>query len=176
MAVPFVRPLRHPSSSPTEWAGPLEGLTLRECYVTFLLCTLPESVRTILLDWLLDPTDLYRWPPPDRFLFWRLPLAESEVKNKTLDDYRTLLRKELSAIRQTLDFPPQALSGIIRYGLLVAHGIRLRQIVWAMWPTIAEREVKYPRLKAVGFYKGVPLWATCLSPEQNVDGSVVVPV
>ena len=142
MAVPFVRPLRHPDWSPTEWAGPLEGLTLRECYVTFLLCTLPAVIGAVLLDWLLDPTDLYRWPPPSRFFFRRFPLAESEVKGKTRDEYCTLLRDELSAIRQTLDFPPQALSGIIRYGLLVVHGIRLRQIVWEMSPRVAEVEIE----------------------------------
>jgi hypothetical protein len=51
------------------------------------------------------------------------------------------LHDELAAIRQTLDFPPQALSGLLRYGLLVAHGIRLRQIVRAMGPRAAEREI-----------------------------------
>jgi hypothetical protein len=50
IAVPFVRPLRPTSWSPIEWAGPLEGLTLRECHVTFLLCTLPNSIRAALLD------------------------------------------------------------------------------------------------------------------------------
>jgi hypothetical protein len=45
MAIPFVRPLRHPSWSPVEWAGPIEGYTLRECHVLFLLCTLPKNVR-----------------------------------------------------------------------------------------------------------------------------------
>ncbi len=142
MAVPFVRPLRPTSWSPTEWAGPLEGLTLRESHITFLLCTLPNAIRAALLDWLLDPTDLSRWPPPPRFHFWRLPLAEADLCNKLPEEYARLLRDELSAIRQTLDFPPQALSGIIRYGLLVVQGIRLRQIVWAMGPALAERQIK----------------------------------
>ena len=142
MAVPFVRPLRPCSWLPTEWAGPLENYTLRECHVIFLLCTLPAGVRKVLLDWLIDPTDLRRWPPPTSFSSRRCLLAESEVRGKTLDDCRELLRDELSVIRQTLDFPPQALSGIIRYGLLVVHGIRLRQIVWAMGPALAERQIK----------------------------------
>lgn len=142
MAVPFVRPLRHPDWSPTEWAGPLEGLTLRECHVTFLLCTLPESIRAVLLYWLIDPTDLVRWQPPSRFHFRRFPLAESEVQGKTRNEYCKLIRDELSAIRQTLDFPPQALSGIIRYGLLVVHDIRLRQVVWEMSPRAAEAEIE----------------------------------
>jgi hypothetical protein len=142
MAVPFVRPLRPTSWSPTEWAGPLEGLTLRECHVTFLLCTLPTTIRAALLDWLLDFTDHYRWPPLSKFWFWRLPLAESDLRGKTPDEYSDLLQKGLRAIRQTLDFPPQALSGIIRYGLLVVHGIRLRQIVWAMSPRAAEAAIK----------------------------------
>jgi hypothetical protein len=142
MAVPFVRPLRPTSWSPTEWAGPLEGLTLRECHITFLLCSLPNAIRAALLDWLLDPTDLHRWPPPPRFHFWRLPLPEADLCNKLPEEYAKLLRDELSVIRQTLDFPPQALSGIIRYGLVVVHGIRLRQIVWAMGPALAERQVK----------------------------------
>jgi hypothetical protein len=130
------------SGRKTELAGPLEGYTLRECYVVFLLSALPRAVRLALLDWLINPTDLRRWPPPSSFSSRRAFLAESEVANKTLDDYLQLLRDELSIIRQTLDFPPQTLSGLTRYGLLVAHGARLRQIVWAMGPRIAEREIK----------------------------------
>ncbi len=142
MAVPFVRSPRRCSWLPTEVAGPMEGYTLRECHVLFLLCTLPENVRAALLDWLLDPTDLRRWPPPSSFSSRRFPFADSDVQGKTRDDYRELLLDELKIIRQTLDFPDQAISGLKRYGLLVAHGIRLRQLVWAMWPAVAEREIK----------------------------------
>lgn len=142
MAIPFVRSLRPCSWLPTEWAGPLPNYTLRECHVIFLLCTLPAGVYKALLDWLTDPTDLRRWPPPTSFSSRRCVLADSEVLHKTLDDYRELLHDELSVIRQTLDFPPQALSGLTRYGLLVAHAIRLRQIIRAMGPKAAEQEIK----------------------------------
>jgi hypothetical protein len=36
--------------------------------------------------------------------------------------------------------------------------------------------VKYPVAQAQGFYRAVALWATCLSSEQNVDGSVMIPI
>ncbi len=142
MRIPFVRPLRRASWCPTGWASPIEGYTLRECHVAFLLCTLPAGVRQALLDWLIASTDLRRWPPPASFSSRRLPFAESDLLNKSLSDYVKLLRDELSAIRQTLDFPPQALSGLTRYGLLVAHSIRLRQIIGALRPSIAEQEIK----------------------------------
>ena len=137
----FVRAPRRASWSPTEVAGPIEGYTLRECHVLFLLAPLPEVMRDALLGWLLDPTDLRRWQPPSSFSSHRFPFAEREVQNKSRDDYTTLLREELKVIRQTLDFPDQALSGLTRYGLLLAHGIRLRQLAWAMWPTVTAREI-----------------------------------
>lgn len=143
MALPFVRPLRPCSWLPTEWAGPLENYTLRECHVIFLLCTLHADVRKALLDWLIDSTDLRRWPPPASFSSRRFPFAESDLRDKARPDYSKLLRDELSVIRQTLDFPPQALSGLTRYGLLVAHAIRLRQIIGAMSPKAAEQEIKH---------------------------------
>ncbi len=142
MAVPFVRSPRRCSWLPTEEAGPIEGYTLRECHVLFMLCTLPACVRDALLDWLLDPTDLRRWPPPTSFSSRRAPFTESEIQGKTRDEYCQLLLDELKIIRQTLDFPDQAISGLKRYGLLVAHGIRLRQLAWAMWPRVAAREIK----------------------------------
>lgn len=142
MRQPFIRPLRRCSWLPTEWAGPIEGYTLRECHVAFLLSGLPASVRGILLDWLLDPTDLHRWPPPDSFASRRAPFAASDLLDKTIEDYCKLARDELAAIRQTLDFPPEILSGLTRYGLLVAHGARLRQLIEAMQPPLAEQEMQ----------------------------------
>jgi hypothetical protein len=153
MAIPFVRPPRRCSWLPTELAGPLEGYTLRECHVLFLLCSLPACVRRALLDWLLDPTDLRRWPPLTSFSSRRALLTQDDLRGKTLDDYRELLFQELQVIRQTLDFPQPALSEIIRYGLLVAHGARLRQIAWAMRPRIAEREIT--RMIAVSIPNGI---------------------
>lgn len=137
-----MRPLRSCSWLPTEWAGPIEGYTLRECYVVFLLSGLPKPLRKLLLDWLIDPTDLRRWPPPSSFASRRVPLAESDLRGKSLDDYRDLLREELKVIRQTLDTPPEVLNGLTRYGLLVAHGMRLRQLALAMQPNHAERELQ----------------------------------
>jgi hypothetical protein len=142
MRKPFIRPLRRASWSPGEWAGPIEGYTLRECYVLFLLCPLPASIRHLLLDWLLDPTDPRRWPTPNSVPERRLPFAASDVQSKTRKDYYKLLRDELAAIRHTLDFPPEVMSGLTRYGVLVAHGARLRQLAGAMPPRMAEEEMK----------------------------------
>ncbi|HEY7356921.1 MAG TPA: hypothetical protein VH590_10665, partial [Ktedonobacterales bacterium] len=90
MRQPFIRPLRRAAWSPGDWAGPIDGYTLRECHVLFLLATLPQSVRQLLLDWLLDPTDLRRWPAPSSVPERCWLLAASEVQNKTRADYRKL--------------------------------------------------------------------------------------
>lgn len=142
MRMPFIRPLRRASWSPTEWAGPIDGYTLRECHVLFLLCTLPASIHAVLLDWLLDPTDLRRWPAPNGLPERCSPFAASAMQGKTREDYRKLLRDELAAIRHALDFPPEVLSGLTRYGVLVARGARLRQLVGAMPPSAAEEEMQ----------------------------------
>ncbi|HEY7358578.1 MAG TPA: hypothetical protein VH590_18985, partial [Ktedonobacterales bacterium] len=55
---------------------------------------------------------------------------------------RKLLHDELAAIRHALDFPPEVLSGLTRYGVLVARGARLRQVVGAMPPSAAEEEMQ----------------------------------
>ncbi len=142
MRKPFIRPLRRAPWCPTEWAGPIDGYTLRECHVLFLLCTLPASVRHLLLDWLLDPTDLRRWPAPNSLPERCAPFAASDVQGKTRAAYRKLLRDELAAIRHALDFPPEVLSGLTRYGVLVARGARPRQLVGAMPPRAAEQELQ----------------------------------
>jgi hypothetical protein len=72
----------------------------------------------------------------------RCAFAESDLRDKTLTDHCELLHDELAAIRHTLDFPPEVLSGLLRYGLLVAHGARLRQLVEVMQPAVAERAFK----------------------------------
>jgi hypothetical protein len=53
-----------------------------------------------------------------------------------------LLRGELNAIRQTLDFPPEAMSGLTRNGLLTMHAIRLRQLEGWIWPCLAARTIR----------------------------------
>ena len=54
-----------------------------------------------------------------------------------------MLREELQVIRQTLDFPPEALSGLTRNGLLAAHGQRLRQLEGWLWPSGAARLIRW---------------------------------
>jgi hypothetical protein len=53
-----------------------------------------------------------------------------------------MVEKELRAIRQTLDLPPDALSGLTRNGLLTVHAIRLRQLEHWLWPFYTAREIK----------------------------------
>ena len=82
MRVPFTRSLRRCSWLPTEWAGPIEGYTLRECHVAFLLSSLPGTIRALLLDWLLDPTDLRRWPAVTSFARAAVPLPKAICATK----------------------------------------------------------------------------------------------
>ena len=98
-------------------------------------------MRDALRRWLLLPTDLRRWPPPETFSEQRLPISPAEADDQTRSTARTLLREELRAIRQTLDLPPHALSGLTRNGLLAAHGLRLRQLEGWLWPFYAAREI-----------------------------------
>ena len=142
MRVPFIRPLRRCSWLPIEWAGPVEGYTLRECHLAFLLSSLPGAIRALLLDWLLDPSDLRRWPPSSSVPTRRLFFAAGDLLNKTAEDYYALTRDELASIRETLDFPSEVLSGFTRNCLLVAHRARLRQLVEVMQPAVAERAFK----------------------------------
>ncbi|HEU5367579.1 MAG TPA: hypothetical protein VFU69_03910 [Ktedonobacterales bacterium] len=53
-----------------------------------------------------------------------------------------LLRDELCALRRTLDLPPEAVSGLTRNGLLLAHAIRLRQVEWRLWPRFTARAIR----------------------------------
>ena len=132
--------------------------TLRECHIAFLLCTLPDCVRAVLLDWLIDPTDLYRWPPPSDFLFRRFPLAESDLRNKTR---RVSLRAASSAFGDSPD------TGLSAAGAQRHHSLWLISGAWRSAAPdclgdVAEDcqgEVNLC-LKARGFYSAVALWAT----------------
>ena len=108
--------------------------------VDALLSPLSPLVRDALRLWLLLPTDLRRWPYPDTFLEQRLPI---DARDQSRPTACTLLREELRAIRQTLDLPPDALSGLTRNGLLAAHGARLRQVEGWLWPFYAAREITH---------------------------------
>ena len=109
--------------------------------VQALLCTLDPAVREALFAWLIAPTDPHRWPPPDTFERRRWPLRPDEMDGQRPTASR-LLRKELRAIRQTLDLPPEAASRLTRNGLLTVHAIRLRQLERWLWPFYAAREIK----------------------------------
>ena len=109
--------------------------------VQALLCTLDPAVREALTAWLIAPTDPQRWPPPETFERRRWPLRPDEIDGQRPTASR-LLRKELRAIRQTLDLPPEAASRLTRNGLLIAHAIRLRQLERWLWPLYAAREIK----------------------------------
>ena len=110
--------------------------------VDALLSPLSPLVRDLLRPWLLLPTDPHRWPPPETFSERRFSISQEEADDQTRPTASKLLREELRAIRQTLDLPPDALSGLTRNGLLAAHGLRLRQLEGWFWPFYAAREIR----------------------------------
>ena len=119
---------------------PTTSRAQRTWEVDSLLSTLSPLTSDLLRPWLLLPTDLRRWPPPETFSEQRLPF-DAQAADQTRPTACTLLREELRAIRQTLDLPPHALSGLTRNGLLAAHGARLRQLESWLWPFYAAREI-----------------------------------
>jgi hypothetical protein len=131
MALPFRRSPRSLSSA-----------AQREWEVQALLSSLSPLVQEALYDWLLQPTDPRRWPPPDTFDPQRRPIGPDEMEDGQRPTASRLLRKELRAILQTLDLPLDALSGLTRNGLLTVHAIRLRQLERWLWPFYAAREIK----------------------------------
>lgn len=70
-----------------------------------------------------------------------MPISEEEVGDDLLASSVKLLREELSAIRQTLDFPPEAISGLTRNGLLTMHAVRLCQVERWLCPVQATRTI-----------------------------------
>ncbi|GEM_PF-1466204 len=140
------RSLRHPSPG-----GVCYALTLRRSArashawraweVEAILSPLSPVVREALRPWLLAPADPRRWPPPETFEARRWPISPEEADDQSRPTASTLLREELRAIRQTLDLPPEAVSGLTRNGLLAAHGLRLRQLERWLWPFYAAREI-----------------------------------
>ena len=140
MPLPF---RRLPSSAQDPWAAPLcsrPSPARRTWEVDALLSSLSPAVRAALNDWLLNPTNLNRWPPPERFYACRLPFSPT-LGRQSAATWRDLLYQELRAIRQTLDFPPEALSGLTRNGLLTVHAIRLRQLEGWLRPGGAASEI-----------------------------------
>ena len=131
MVFPFRRSIR-----------PAQRAALRAWEVEVVLSPLSPIVRNALRPWLLAPTDPRRWPPPDTFEERRGPISPREAADHSRPTASQLLRDELKAIRQTLDLPPHALSGLTRNGLLAAHGLRLRQLEGWLWPFYAAKEIK----------------------------------
>jgi hypothetical protein len=142
MALPFRRSAPPRPGYYRPRPGSSTALTPRQWMVEALLSTLSPLVAAALRDWLLEPTDLTRWPPPETFSAQRVPLLPEEYWDQPVDTACELLFKELRAIRQTLDLPPEALSGLTRNGLLAAHAMRLRQLEWRLWPGFTARKIR----------------------------------
>ncbi|HEY7357241.1 MAG TPA: hypothetical protein VH590_12270 [Ktedonobacterales bacterium] len=159
--------LFHRHYAPAFWnrdalEGPCKGLTLREWEVGVILCSLPPAIRQALLAWLVAPTD-GRWPAPsaagacgcrapalsasprapapESFSRQRAAFAPGELR-QPVRPLPTLLFDEVKAIRQTLDMSLDALDGITREMLLVAHGTRLRQVSAALGERCALGEIE----------------------------------
>lgn len=142
MPLPF---RRLPRSAQDPWAAPIcsrPSPTQRKWEVAALLSSLSPLVRDALNEWLLAPTDLNRWPPPATFQHQRSPLSWEETRDQPPSTACRLLCDELKVIRQTLDFPPEAMSGLTRNGLLTVHGVRLRQLERWLWPVSVAWEIK----------------------------------
>ncbi len=140
MALPFRR-----SPRPSQEGAPLCSAPTpeqRTWRVNVILSSLSPVVREALKGWLLEPTDLNRWPPPATFSHQRSPLQWWETHGQTVASILDLLLDELKVMRQTVDFPPEALSGLTHNGLLIVHGIRLRQLERWLQPERAAREIK----------------------------------
>ncbi len=135
----MVLPFRRSSRSAQ---GVAASLARRAWEVEALLSPLSPIVRDALRPWLLAPTNPRRWPPPETFEPRRWAISPEEAADHSRPTACKLLRDELRAIRQTLDMPPEALSGLTRNGLLAAHGLRLRQLERWLWPFYAAREIK----------------------------------
>jgi hypothetical protein len=110
--------------------------------VRAVLSLLSPEVGEALYTWLLAPTDPQRWPPPETFSARRFPLRREDYWDQPPAVASRLVRDELRALRHTLDLPPEAISGLARNGLLIAHAMRLRQLEWRLWPRFAARQIR----------------------------------
>ncbi len=139
MALPFRRSHQGDDGAPVcSFSSPMQRLW----EVQVVLCTVSPELREALFLWLFNPTDLRRWQPPARFNSRRAPISPDELdQDDWLASVYKLLRDELNVIRQTLDFPPEAMSGLTRNGLLTMHAIRLRQLEGWLWPHFAARAI-----------------------------------
>jgi hypothetical protein len=132
MALHFRRQTRSTRGNPGAPVCTFPTFPLRQWQVAVVLCTLSRPVREALRSWLLAPTDLNRWPPPAKFTARRTPLLGEEITD--LATASRLLNEELRVLRQTLDFPPEAISVLAQNGLLIVHAMRLRMLEGWLWP------------------------------------------
>ena len=141
MRLPF---RRSPHAALRAYGAPrasVPALSQRVWEVEVILFPLHPMMREALRSWLLQPTTLRLWQSPDTFAARRFPISEEETEDGTRPVASRLLLHELKVIRQTLDLPAEALSGLARNGLLTVHGIRLRQLEHWLWPFFAAREI-----------------------------------
>jgi hypothetical protein len=99
-------------------------------------------VQEALRAWLLAPTNLWRWPPPETFSARLEPLRPEEYWGQPEAEACRLLWEELRALLQTLALPLEVQDRLTRNGRLVVHGIRLRQVEWRLWPRRAARKIE----------------------------------
>ena len=129
----LTRPPVYSSWDPTALAGPYEALTLREWEAMVATAGLPEPLRLLLCEALLEEAT----PACEKCQRWPLPrsirLFDTMVLRKaTTDTLREHLLEGLVALWQILDLPPYVIPGMLRGLLLVGLGARLRQALAAL--------------------------------------------
>ena len=154
--------LRHyPPSvwNPQELSGPCPHLTLREWEAGIVLCSLPLPLQKALAGRLTTPPAQPRQPSrhtSDDAADQGAPFVPGELR-KPVETLRELFRKQITAIRRTLDTPLVALHGISRETRLVAQGARLRQITEALGEALALGEIaglpKPPEPQPAAFFR-----------------------
>jgi hypothetical protein len=126
----LTRPPVYSAWNPTELAGPYEPLTLREWEATVATAGLPEPLRLLLCEALLEPATSpcekrQRWPLPRSISLF----ATAVLRQDTADTLREHLLEAVVTLWQILDLPPGVIPGMLRGLLLVGLGARLRQVL-----------------------------------------------
>jgi hypothetical protein len=129
----LTRPPAYSAWDPTELAGPYEPLTLREWEATVATAGLPEPLRKLLCEALLDEATpacarSQRWPVPRSISLF----DKAVLRQATADTLREHLLEAVVTLWQILDLPPYVIPGMLRGLLLVGLGARLRQTLATM--------------------------------------------
>ena len=129
----LTRPPSYSAWNPGELAGPYEPLTLREWEATVAAAGLPEPLRLLLCEALLEEAN----PACEKRQRWPLPRSISLFNKAVLhrasaDTLREHLLEEVVTLWQILDLPPYVIPGMLRGLLLVGLGARLRQVLAAL--------------------------------------------